>query len=459
MALVSLASLPAIGVALYEGGSLVYGLASIFVLAILVHYVRLARRRAPLANVVYSGGCLLPILVWVGVGFTYFVNCPDLGPYLGMMCMLNALFIPVGAVAACLTAVLIEAARSAWAGFWIARRRQRRRMQRTSRAHGEAEDERLPLEMPLSNFLPRRFGVRGMMVLMTLASMLMALLQVLHVPAEWSLAVLIFVSGVLAGQVLLFRGRKPLAASAWVGGLLLPCDAMIVIEGHLLRNDLSHLSGVIGDVLPGVALYMVPSGIVLGAAVGVLARRTYTLSESIYRRLFHRPPQIELLPFTADDFPVLLAWVRSPALLRRWAGGEFAFPLDRDQLQRRLAATAGDRPPSLMFKAVSSACGEMLAYAELGRLDRPISAARLELPLVAPDAADRDLLGILFFRAIAEKAFRELGFQQLHVPFDDPQGELATCCRRAWKRKYDYVDITVRDDSGIRYLGLLEPRR
>ena len=101
----------------------------------------------------------------------------------------------------------------------------------------------------------------------------------------------------------------------------------------------------------------------------------------------------------------------------------------------------------------------MVAYVELGRIDHSIPAALVELPLVAPEAADRDLLGVLLFRKLAEKAFRELGFRQLSVRFDDREGELATCCWRAWVRKYDYLDIPARDDSGARYLGILEPWR
>ena len=37
------------------------------------------------------------------------------------------------------------------------------------RARGRLDEDVLPLEMPPSNFLPRRFGVRGMLVLVTLA--------------------------------------------------------------------------------------------------------------------------------------------------------------------------------------------------------------------------------------------------------------------------------------------------
>jgi RimJ/RimL family protein N-acetyltransferase len=197
----------------------------------------------------------------------------------------------------------------------------------------------------------------------------------------------------------------------------------------------------------------------LGVVAGTVAGGVYALTDAFFRRLFRASPRIDLLPFTPDDIDVLLAWVRSPVLLRRWAGGPAAFPSDHDQLQQRLDASAGDHPSRLIFKAISTDSGKMVGYVELGPFDPSLPAALVELSLVAPEAADRDLIGVLLLSKLAEKAFGELGFRQLNVRFDDREGELAACCRRAWARKYDYVDITARDDSGIRYLGILEPRR
>ena len=104
------------------------------------------------------------------------------------------------------------------------------------------------------------------------------------------------------------------------------------------------------------------------------------------------------------------------------------------QLECRLDATAGDHPSRLMFKAVSPDRGNMVAYVELDDIDHSSGTAMVELPLVAPHAADRDLLGGLLLRKLAERAFGELRLRRLSVRFDDREGELAGCCWWAWPR-------------------------
>ena len=320
--LVAVACVPIVGVFLYAGGVLACVLAAIFVVGIYVHYVRLSQRRAPLSDTIYSGGCLLPVLAGICAVVVILAGSAPREPVLAVLCVLGILVAIAGAMAGYLTAVLIEAGRSAWACIWVLRRKRRRRIRKAHVPWGEERDtELLPLEMPLSYFLPRRFGVRGMMVLVTLASMLTAALKILGVSTEMFLAVLIFVAGVLSGQVLLFRGRKPLAASAWGGAFLLPGIVVpVAIANQIVRRGTFPDAEAIMGLLLGSTL-QIPVGIVLGSVIGVLAGGVYALAESRFRRLFQSSPRIDLVPFTGDDIELLLAWLRSPKLLRRWAGG------------------------------------------------------------------------------------------------------------------------------------------
>jgi len=297
-----------------------------------------------------------------------------------------------------------------------------------------------------------------MLVLVTLASVLMAFMQALHVPPTFFLLVLLFVAGVLGGQVLLFRGRQPLAASAWVGGLLFPAETAItvVVNGVSGSGQIGDVDRLIRETLLG-CICTVPGGIVLGALTGVLAGGAFAMTDAFCRRLFHHPPRIRLERLREDDLDLLLAWVRGRKLLERWSAEQFTFPLDRRQLLRRLETMSGELPPRLMFKAVDIATEKMVGYVELGGILHRLRAAFIELPLLAPDAADRDLLGIAMLRSVVEKAFRELGFLQINVRLHAREDELDECCFRAWDWKYNYVVFPARDVSGGGYLGRVRP--
>ena len=88
------------------------------------------------------------------------------------------------------------------------------------------DDETTPLEAPPSFGLPRRFGIRGLLVATTWAAPMMGIMRACGADGNAYFMVTTFVAGVLAAQVLLFRGRKPLAASAWCGAFLLPAQTL-----------------------------------------------------------------------------------------------------------------------------------------------------------------------------------------------------------------------------------------
>ena len=121
-----------------------------------------------------------------------------------------------------------------------------------------------------------------MLVLMTLAAMLMAFLRALEVAAGPFLSILAFVAAVLWGQVVLFRGRKPLTASAWVGALLLPGEVMVADAIHypFVHHDVSAILPLVVEDLVGCICW-VPSGMGLGAVAGMLAGGAYAVSDDL----------------------------------------------------------------------------------------------------------------------------------------------------------------------------------
>ena len=91
------------------------------------------------------------------------------------------------------------------------------------------DETETPLESPPANYLPRQFGTRGLLILVTWAAVLMGCLKALGATPTIFFLVLTFVAGVLIAQVLLFGGRRPLAASMWAGAVLLPAELLVAV--------------------------------------------------------------------------------------------------------------------------------------------------------------------------------------------------------------------------------------
>jgi RimJ/RimL family protein N-acetyltransferase len=115
---------------------------------------------------------------------------------------------------------------------------------------------------------------------------------------------------------------------------------------------------------------------------------------------------IELAPFSEEDIPPLLGWIRSPEELLLWTASSFGYPLTHEHIRRHLrdSAARGDR---LIFKAVDAASGEAVGHIELGVLDPRNQSARIGRVLLAPAARGRGL-GEAMLRAALAHAFDQL---------------------------------------------------
>ncbi len=82
---------------------------------------------------------------------------------------------------------------------------------------------------------------------------------------------------------------------------------------------------------------------------------------------------IELIPFEAVHFDLLIEWSPTPEFLLQWAGPEFTYPLGKDQLERLLHSSRGTPPTSHLFMARRVSDGTLIGHGELGQLTRRIS--------------------------------------------------------------------------------------
>jgi hypothetical protein len=114
--------------------------------------------------------------------------------------------------------------------------------------------------------VPRRFGVGILMLLMTLAAVLFSILRSAGANPEVFTVIASMVTAVAIGQVFLFRGRYPRAASIWVGSCFFPLQAIALCLWFYLDTKA-------GPPSPGglIVLFMaLISSVPIGAGFGYL---------------------------------------------------------------------------------------------------------------------------------------------------------------------------------------------
>jgi hypothetical protein len=123
--------------------------------------------------------------------------------------------------------------------------------------------------------VPRRFGVGVLMVLVTMFAVLFAVMQTAGVdPAIFIIIALLF-AGVSLGQVLLFQGRYPRAASIWVGAVLFPIEML----GYYVYVKATGYRAGTAPAVFGI-MFSIPFGACLGYLAGGLTAGVFFLIDA-----------------------------------------------------------------------------------------------------------------------------------------------------------------------------------
>ena len=305
-----------------------------------------------------------------------------------------------------------------------------------------------PLDMPPLFGLPRRFSIRGLLIVTTWAAVLLGSLRASGANPSVYFMVMTFLAGTLASQVLLFRGRRPIEASMWAGACVLPAETLALVVYWRSQDVFGRTNEFILSCALSCAC-LVPAGIILGALAGAIGGVLYLGSDDFLIWIFRGVPKIELVSITDADADVLVHWICGPKFCRRWAGGQLTWPLDRQQLVGRFAAATrdpqadhcravvpapvpGDQPARRILKAVDVRSGEMLGYLELHTFGPSPRRAMIQLPLIDPAASERGRLAVQMLRSAATHAFSRMGLISVWVATVADQPELAQCCEKAW---------------------------
>ena len=130
--------------------------------------------------------------------------------------------------------------------------------------------------------VPRRFGMSVMFLMMTMYAVLFAAMQALKFPPVVFSVIALMVTGVGFGQMVLFGGRYPRAASIWSGACLFP----VVMNGALLwggvfsgRSVFTSAALMVSATIPWVLV-----GAVFGYLAGGLTAGVFLLIEMYWAR-------------------------------------------------------------------------------------------------------------------------------------------------------------------------------
>ena len=148
---------------------------------------------------------------------------------------------------------------------------------------------------------------------------------------------------------------------------------------------------------------------------------------------------IVLEPFSEADFDRLIGWVPSSDFLLQWAGSDFEYPLDREQLDEHLTGTRSDLPSKLIYKVVDSENGTVIGHIELAAIDRHNGSARVCRVLVGDPAYRGKGIGTVMMEKIVEIGFRRLGLHRIELSVFDFNTSAIRCYEKVGFVKEGYI--------------------
>lgn len=140
---------------------------------------------------------------------------------------------------------------------------------------------------------------------------------------------------------------------------------------------------------------------------------------------------VELRKFTREDFPSLIEWITSPALLYQWAGTIFSFPLTPRQLENYMREAEGREPSRLIYTVVDEVTKENIGHIELNSIDRKNRSACICRVLVGPERQRGRGIGQEMMRKILRVGFEDLDLHRIELNVFDFNQSAIACYEKA----------------------------
>jgi hypothetical protein len=126
--------------------------------------------------------------------------------------------------------------------------------------------------------IPRKFGIAILMLMVTLFAMMFSLFKWINAPAVVYGIFGVLVFGVALGQMFLFGGKYPRAASIWTGAVLLPIEIFVI---NIFSNFFNMSENVVERlIITFILLFLImPFGAFFGYLAGGLSAGVVLLLE------------------------------------------------------------------------------------------------------------------------------------------------------------------------------------
>jgi hypothetical protein len=142
--------------------------------------------------------------------------------------------------------------------------------------------------------VPRRFGMAIVLLIMAMYAVLFAAMKLLAASPGVFIVIAVLFTGVGLGQMLLFGGRYPRAASVWVGGCLFPLE---ILATYIYLANTAGTAGrppnYLGEMVCSL-VFSVPLGAGFGYLAGALTAGVFLLIER-YAKPRQAAPDVDVL--------------------------------------------------------------------------------------------------------------------------------------------------------------------
>ncbi|WP_077596143.1 GNAT family N-acetyltransferase [Oceanobacillus kimchii] len=91
---------------------------------------------------------------------------------------------------------------------------------------------------------------------------------------------------------------------------------------------------------------------------------------------------IRLEHFGRQDFDLLISWIDSPEFIMQWAGTEFSYPLDENQLNQYIKGANEKNSKVYIYKVVLDETNEIIGHISLNNIDLKNRSARIGKVLI-----------------------------------------------------------------------------
>ncbi|SDI56876.1 GNAT family N-acetyltransferase [Natribacillus halophilus] len=132
---------------------------------------------------------------------------------------------------------------------------------------------------------------------------------------------------------------------------------------------------------------------------------------------------IRLEHFGREDFDLLISWIDSPEFLMQWAGTQFSYPLDEEQLNQYIKGANEENSTVYIYKAVLNETNETIGHISLKNIDLKNRSASISKVLLGNTQIRGKGIGQKMVTELLKVAFDSLSLHRVGLgvfAFNEP---------------------------------------